>query len=201
MKEDVDVILIGGGIMSATLGVMLLELEPTWKIHIYETLANAGEEASNGWNNAGTGHAALCELNYTPENKETGKIDISKAVAINEQFQISRQLWAYLVSKKLLPTPSTFINRTPHMSFVTGAEHVDFLKRRCELLQKEPLFETMEFSTDVEKIREWAPLLLQGRDTSKGSEPIGCTRVEEGTDVDYGTLTKHLVRAFIAKGA
>ena len=92
--EDVDVILIGGGIMSATVGVMLQELEPTWRIHIYETLPNAGEEASNGWNNAGTGHAALCELNYTPENKETGKIDISKAIAINEQFQISRQLWA-----------------------------------------------------------------------------------------------------------
>ena len=201
VKEDVDVILIGGGIMSATLGMMLLELEPTWRVHIYEALPNAGEEASNGWNNAGTGHAALCELNYTPENKETGEIDISKAIAINEQFQLSRQLWAYLVQKKLLPPPRTFINRTPHMSFVHGEEHVDFLRRRCELLQKEPLFEGMEFTTDVEKIREWAPLLLQGRDTSsKGAEPIGCTRVEEGTDVDYGTLTKHLVRAFIAKG-
>ena len=119
VKEDgIDVVLIGGGIMSATLGVMLLELEPSWRVHIYESLPNAGEEASNGWNNAGTGHAALCELNYTPESSETGKIDISKAIAINEQFQVSRQLWAYLMKKKLLPTPKTFINRTPHLSFV-----------------------------------------------------------------------------------
>lgn len=200
VKEEVDVILIGGGIMSATLGVMLLELEPTWRVHIYESLPSAGEEASNGWNNAGTGHAALCELNYTPENKETGKIDISKAIVINEQFQISRQFWAHLVKSELLPTPKTFINRTPHMSFVTGEGNVDFLRRRCELLRKEPLFEGMEFTTDVDKIREWAPLLMQGRDTSKGAEPIACTRFEEGTDVDYGTLTKHMIRAFIAKG-
>ena len=234
VKEEVDVILIGGGIMSVTLGVMLLELEPTWRIHLYERLPSAGEEASNGWNNAGTGHAALCELNYTPEDKVTGKIDISKAIAINEQFQVSRQFWACallglesltasprqmafpptdhlveplasslvpdLVEKKLLPPPHTFINRTPHMSFVRGDANVDFLRRRCELLQKEPLFKGMEFTKDLDKIREWAPLLLQGRDTSKGAEPIACTRFEEGTDVDYGTLTKHLVRAFIAKG-
>jgi len=205
MKEDVDVILIGGGIMSTTLGVMLLELEPTWKVHIYERLPSAGEEASNGWNNAGTGHAALCELNYTPEDEATGKIDVSKAIGINEKFQVSRQLWAYLVKSKLLPTPKTFINRTPHMSFCKGEKNVDFLRRRCELLQKEPLFEEMEFTTDVDQIREWAPLLLQGRemsarDTAKCAEPIAVTRVAEGTDVDYGTLTKHLVRAFIAKG-
>ena len=200
VKEDVDVILIGGGIMSATLGIMLMELEPTWRVRIYERLPSAGEEASNGWNNAGTGHAALCELNYTPDNKETGKIDCSKAIAINEKFQVSRQFWAYLVKEKLLPTPKTFINRAPHMAFCHGEEHVDFLRRRFEALKKEPLFEEMEFTTDIDQIREWAPLLLQGRDTSKGAEPIACTRVEQGTDVDYGTLTKHIVRAFIAKG-
>ena len=201
VKEDgIDVVLIGGGIMSATLGVMLLELEPSWRVHIYESLPNAGEEASNGWNNAGTGHAALCELNYTPESRETGEIDISKAIAINEQFQVSRQLWAYLVKKKLLPTPTTFINRTPHLSFVQGAAEVDFLRRRWELLREEPLFEGMEFTENASTIRKWAPLLMSGRDTSKKAKPIACTRVEEGTDVDYGTLTKHLVRAFIAKG-
>ena len=200
VKEDVDVILIGAGIMSTTLGLMLMELEPTWRIHIYESLPNAGDEASNGWNNSGTGHAALCELNYTPENKATGEIDISKAVAINEQFQVSRQLWSYLVKQGLLPTPKTFITRTPHMSFVEGEKNVDFLRRRCELLQKQPLFEGMEFTSDIDQIRQWAPLLLSGRDTSAGAEPMGLTRVEEGTDVDYGTLTKHLARAFIAKG-
>jgi len=200
VKEDVDVILIGAGIMSTTLGLMLMELEPTWRIHIYESLPNAGDEASNGWNNSGTGHAALCELNYTPENKATGEIDISKAVAINEQFQVSRQFWSYLVKQGLLPTPKTFITRTPHMSFVEGEKNVDFLRRRCELLQKQPLFEGMEFTSDIDQIRQWAPLLLSGRDTSAGAEPMGLTRVEEGTDVDYGTLTKHLARAFIAKG-
>ena len=201
VKEDVDVILIGGGIMSVTLGVLLLELEPSWRIHLYERLPSAGEEASNAWNNAGTGHAALCELNYTPEDKETGRIDITKAIAINEKFQVSRQLWAYLVEKGLLPTPKTFINSTPHMTFVHGDANVDYLRRRFELLEKEPLFEGMEYTEDVETIRKWAPLLLQGRDTtSANAERIACTRSTHGTDVDYGTLTKQLVRAFIARG-
>ena len=184
--------------MSCTLGVMLQHLEPTWKIRIYERLPSAGEEASNGWNNAGTGHAALCELNYTPENKETKAIDIKKAIAINEKFQISRQFWAYLVSKGLLPSPKTFINATPHMTFVHGEENCDFLRRRFELLKKEALFEDMEYSDDYEKIRKWAPLLTLGR--REGSERIACTRVEQGTDVDYGTLTKHLARTFIKLG-
>jgi glycine/D-amino acid oxidase-like deaminating enzyme len=88
-----DVVLIGAGIMSATLAVFLKELQPDLKIQIFERLATAAEESSNAWNNAGTGHAALCELNYTPQRSD-GSIDISKGasersrqhVAIVERF-------------------------------------------------------------------------------------------------------------------
>lgn len=126
------------------------------------------------------------------------EIDITKAIAINEKFQVSRQFWSFLVSKGLLPSPKTFINTTPHMTFVHGEENCDFLRRRFELLKKEPLFEEMEYSDDYEKIRKWAPLLTLGR--KQGDERIACTRVEQGTDVDYGTLTKHLARSFIKLG-
>ena len=88
--ENPDVVLIGAGIMSATLGILLKELDPNCKIEIYERLSEAASESSDAWNNAGTGHAAFCELNYTPE-KEDGSIDISKALKISEAYEVSRQ--------------------------------------------------------------------------------------------------------------
>jgi len=193
---ECDVLLVGGGIMCATLGVMLQELEPTWKIRMYERLSQCGEEASNGWNNAGTGHAALCELNYTPESKD-GVIDIKKAIEINEKFQVSRQWWSWLAEEGRLGDTSEFISKTPHMTFVHGEKNVDFLKRRFELLKPNVLFEDMEFSTDHGKIGQWAPLLLEGRDPH---EAMACTRYDKGTDVDYGALTKHLVRSYTKNG-
>jgi malate dehydrogenase (quinone) len=63
--SEPDVILVGAGIMSATLGVFLKELEPGLNISMVETLDGAALESSDAWNNAGTGHAANCELNYT----------------------------------------------------------------------------------------------------------------------------------------
>jgi len=193
---DVDVVLVGGGIMSATVAVMLQQLEPTWKIRLFERLTQCGEEASNGWNNAGTGHAALCELNYTPEVK--GEINIEKAIAINEKFQVSRQWWAWLVTQGLLPQDTKqFINNTPHMTFVHGEKNVDFLKRRFDLLKKETLFAEMEYSDDPATIKSWAPLLYSGR---QGNEKMACTRVEKGTDVDYGAVTKSLIAGFISGG-
>lgn len=191
-----DAVLIGGGIMSATLAALLRELEPDWSIKIIERLDDVAQESSNPWNNAGTGHAALCELNYTPE--KDGTIDASKALTINEQFQVSRQLWARLVGNGALPEPQSFINPVPHMTFVRGAENVDFLRRRYELLKDEPLFATMEFSDDPAKIFEWAPALVVGRDKS---EPIAATRVEAGTDVDFGALTRQLIQNAIDNGA
>ena len=183
--------------MSATLGVLLQELEPSWEIRIYERLDELAVESSGPWNNAGTGHAALCELNYTPE-KADGSIDIAKAINVNEQFQLSRQLWSFLIESGRIPDPDAFIHATPHMSFVWGAENVDYLRRRYEALARHPLFAGMEFSDDPAVIREWAPLLLEGR---TGDVPIAATRSEAGSDVDFGRLTRLLVESLTANGA
>ncbi|ARK32872.1 malate:quinone oxidoreductase [Halalkalibacter krulwichiae] len=186
--NQTDVILIGAGIMSATLGVLLKELVPDWKISAFEKLTDAGEESSNEWNNAGTGHAALCELNYTNERAD-GSVDITKAIQINEQFQVSMQFWSYLVKKKLINNPQDFIKALPHMSLVLGEQNVSFLKRRFEALSNNPLFESMEFSDDPETLKEWIPLIMQERGTD---EPIAATKIDGGTDVNFGALTRML---------
>lgn len=188
MTESVDVVLIGGGIMSATLGTLLHELQPDWKIVAFERLSDVAEESSNPWNNAGTGHAALCELNYMPQNGD-GPLDPAKAVSINEQFQQSRQLWSSLIAKGVLDEPSTFINATPHMTFVRGEKDVAYLKDRYEVLKEQPLFEGIEYSEDSRVINQWAPLLMQKR---RKGEPFAATRVPAGTDVDFGALTHQL---------
>lgn len=187
-ETKTDVILIGAGIMSATLGTILKELVPEWEIKVFEKLENAGEESSNEWNNAGTGHAALCELNYTVE-KPDGSLDISKAIKINEQFQVSMQFWSYLVNSKLVNNPQDFIRQLPHMSLVHGEQNVDFLKKRFEALSNNPLFHGMEFSDDPEKLMDWIPLIMEGR---KWNEPIAATKVDSGTDVNFGALTRML---------
>ena len=184
-----DVVLIGGGIMSATLGVLLHQLDPSLKIQIVEALAEVAKESSNPWNNAGTGHAALCELNYT-KPKADGSFDISSAIKINEAFELSKQFWAYLVENGTLPDPAEFIRHVPHMSFVWGEKNTDFLKRRHQAMSAHHFFKGMEFSEDKEKIKEWAPLLLQGRDPA---EPIAATHADNGTDVNFGALTQSLV--------
>jgi malate dehydrogenase (quinone) len=189
VSETVDVVLIGGGIMSATLGTLLKQVQPDWKIVVCERLSEVAQESSNAWNNAGTGHAALCELNYTPEGKD-GSIDPAKAIAINEQFQQSRQLWSSLVERGVLDGPSTFINATPHMTFVRGEKDVAFLKKRYEALKDQPLFAGIEYSEDSRVINQWAPLLMQKR---KKGEPFAATRVPAGTDVDFGALTRQLL--------
>lgn len=187
-QKKTDVILIGAGIMSATLGALLKELAPEWEITVFEKLSKAGEESSNELNNAGTGHASLCELNYTTE-KPDGSIDISKAIKVNEDFQISRQFWSYLVSRKLIANPRDFIMPVPHMSFVQGEQDVAFLKKRYETMSRHPLFEGMEFSEDPEQLKEWIPLMMQDR---KFDRPIAATRIECGTDVNFGALTRLL---------
>ncbi|QFT91097.1 putative malate:quinone oxidoreductase 1 [Bacillus sp. THAF10] len=187
-QKKTDVILIGAGVMSATLGALLKELAPKWNIKVFEKLSSAGEESSNEWNNAGTGHAALCELNYTSV-KADGTVDISKAVKVNEQFQISRQFWSYLVQTKMIKKPEDFIMPIPHISFVEGQDNVTFLKNRMEALSANPLFKGMEFSTDANKLKEWMPLMMEGR-TAK--EPIAATKIDSGTDVNFGALTRML---------
>lgn len=194
IQKKTDVILIGAGVMSATLGSLLKELAPEWEIKVFEKLSSAGEESSNEWNNAGTGHAALCELNYTSE-KSDGSVDISKAIKINEQFQLSRQFWSYLVNRDLIGNPDDFIMPIPHMSMVQGEKNVAFLKKRLEALSSNPLFQGMEFSDDPEKLKEWIPLIMEGRTSN---EPIAATKIDSGTDVNFGALTRmmfdHLTR-------
>lgn len=187
--ENTDVLLIGGGIMSASLGTWLHELQPEWKQTMVERLDGVAEESSNGWNNAGTGHSANMELNYTPQ-REDGSIDITKAIEINEAFMISRQFWASQVQLGTLQQPRSFINSTPHMSFVWGDKNVDYLTRRYEALQKSPLFQGMQFSTDQQQIKKWAPLIIEGRDPA---QKVAATWTPLGTDVNYGEITRQLV--------
>ncbi|MHA6531655.1 malate dehydrogenase (quinone) [Paenibacillus sp. BAC0078] len=187
-QTKTDVILIGAGIMSATLGSMLKELVPEWEITVFERRAGAGEESSNEWNNAGTGHSSLCELNYTTERPD-GSIDISKAIKVNEEYQFSKQFWSYLVNSKRIQDPQEFIVPVPHMSFVQGQKDVMFLQKRFEALSKNPLFQGMEFSDDPGQLEEWIPLMMKNRTLT---QPIAATKIESGTDVNFGALTRIL---------
>lgn len=189
--QSVDVLLIGGGVMSATLGTWLAELEPEWSMEMVERLDGVAMESSYGWNNAGTGHSAYCELNYTPERAD-GSIDITKAIEINESFEISRQFWAHQIQQGVLKNPSSFITNAPHMTFVWGAENVEYLKKRHAALQHSSLFRGMLYSEDGEQIRQWVPLVMEGR---TGNEPIAATRMEIGTDVNFGEITRQLVQS------
>lgn len=184
-----DIVLIGGGIMSATLGTLLQQLEPNWKIELIERLNDVALESSNGWNNAGTGHSSLAESNYTPLMND-GTVDISKAVSIYEQFQLSRQFWAYLTEQGIIKNPDSFIRSVPHFSFVSGEQNVDFLRKRYHALKQVSLFEDMSYSEDPDQIRSWLPLMMKGRDTQ---EPIAATRSSSGTDVDFGELTRQMI--------
>jgi malate dehydrogenase (quinone) len=189
-KSEADVVLIGAGIMSATLGLLLKELQPNLKIEIFERLDVAAAESSDAWNNAGTGHAAFCELNYTPE-LPNGTIETKKAEKIVESFEVSRQFWAYLVEKGLLKNPENFIKSVPHMSFVWGEKNTKYLKKRYDALQQFHLFKEMEYTEDAEKIKQWAPLIMEGR---KGAKKVAATSMRFGTDVNFGELTRSIFR-------
>ncbi|MFO5609425.1 malate dehydrogenase (quinone) [Klebsiella pneumoniae] len=187
-EQETDVLLIGGGIMSATLGTWLQELEPDWSITMVEQMSSVAEESSNGWNNAGTGHAALMELNYTPQT--ANGINIDKAVDINEAFHISRQFWAHQVTRGVLNKPKSFINSVPHMSFVWGEDNVNFLRARYAALQQSELFRGIRYSEDHQQIKAWAPLVMEGRDPQ---QKVAATWTPVGTDVNYGEITRQLI--------
>jgi len=188
--RQADVVLVGGGIMSATLGMMLRQLDPSLDIVMVERLDHVAHESTDGWNNAGTGHAGYCELNYTPEGDD-GDVAIDQALQINAQFEVSLQFWSYLVEQGMLPEPKSFINRTPHQSFVWGAENVKFLKRRFEKLSAHHLFREMEFTEAPRDLEEWMPLVIKNRDPTT---PVAATRVSHGSDVDFGSLTRSMVK-------
>jgi malate dehydrogenase (quinone) len=194
--EKTDVVLVGAGIMSATLGALLRLVEPDWSITLIERLDGAAAESSDPWNNAGTGHSALCELNYTPELPD-GSIDITKAVTVNEQFQVSRQFWAHAVENGVLPDVRSFLNPIPHVSFVHGADRVDYQRRCREALVHNPLFAAMEFIDDPDEFARRLPLMAAHRDFSV---PVALNWTQDGTDVDFGSLTKQLISYGVRTG-
>ena len=185
-ESIIDVALVGAGIHSATLGMLLRELDPRLSIRAFERLDDVALESSDAMNNAGTGHAANCELNYTPARAD-GSVDPSKAFSINEQFETSLQFWTHLVNEGKLPSPASFMAPCPHMSFVRGEEDLAFLKARHGLLAAHHFFTGMEFSEDPARIAGWAPLVMAGRE---GAERVAATWIGRGSDVDFGSLTR-----------
>jgi malate dehydrogenase (quinone) len=187
--ENPDVILIGSGVMSANLGAMLKRLDPSLAIQVYEVTDELAQESSNGWNNAGTGHAGICELSYTPKREADGSVNVAKLVEIFGQFEQSKQFWSYAVASGMVDTPKEFINPVPHLSFVHGAEMVEFLERRYDGMAAHHFFEGIEYTTDRSTIERWAPLLMD----SRGPEPVAATKMESGTDVNFGNISRKLL--------
>jgi len=195
MENQVDVAIVGGGIVSATLATMLAELQSDMRITVFERLGDVAEESSKAMNNAGTGHAANCELNYTPE-KADGTVDIAKALNINGAFEVSLQFWSHLVEQGILPRPVTFLNRCPHLSFVWGEANTKFLRTRQARLSAHPMFADMTITEDRAQMAEWMPLVMEGRDATT---PLAATRVNRGTDLDFGSLSHTLFTSLKAK--
>lgn len=187
--DEVDVILIGSGVMSANLGALLSQLDPSLSIELYEVTKLLSQESSNGWNNAGTGHAGICEVAYTPDRGEDGEIKVDKAIEIFAEFEQTKQFWAHAVRTGMIDKPSEFINQVPHISFVVGQEQVEFLRSRYQGMRKHPFFSKMEYSEDAEQIRKWAPLLIEGR----VGQPVAATYMEAGTDVNFGEVSRKLI--------
>ncbi len=193
--ENPDVVLIGSGIMSANLGALLKRLQPDLSIQLFEVTEELAQEASNGWNNAGTGHAGICELSYTPYQSADGSVDVSKAIEIFQQFEQSKQFWAHAVADGMVDNPHEFINSVPHISFVYGENQVNFLRARYEAMSAHHFFRGMEFTTDRETIRQWAPLLIEGRSPM----PVAATKLDAGTDVNFGVISRKLIQWFGAQ--
>ncbi|WP_317163582.1 malate:quinone oxidoreductase [Mucilaginibacter aquatilis] len=187
-KPVTDVVLIGAGIMSATLGLMLKQLQPDLTIEIFERLDVMAAESSDAMNNAGTGHSAFCELNYTPQLGD-GTVDISKAIKIAEQFEVSKEFWSFLIENKIIDSPKSFISAVPHMSFVWGEENVTYLRKRYEALVKHHFFADMAYSEDAAQLQNWMPLVMEGRNAD---EKVSANRMDLGTDVNFGALTNSL---------
>jgi malate dehydrogenase (quinone) len=191
-----DVVLVGGGIMSATLAALVGVVAPHWNVTVFESAADVAGESSDAWNNAGTGHAALCELNYTPAGPD-GRVDPAKAVTINEQFQVSRQFWSYLVRGGMTGSPKEFITPVPHVSFVTGEDGRAYMRARHAALAAQPLFEGLEYTDDNGELIDWLPLMMDGRDPG---QTVAATRSAAGTDVNFGALTRLMLDDAASRG-
>ncbi|MEP2238827.1 MAG: FAD-dependent oxidoreductase, partial [Maribacter sp.] len=188
LRKEYDLICVGAGIMSATLALLVKQLKPDLKVLIVERLDKVAQESSAAWNNAGTGHSALCELNYTPEN-EDGTVDIKKAINICTQFETSKQYWSYLVAEGFIKDPKSFITPVPHHSWVKGKDNADYLENRYKAFKEHFMFNTIEFTTAKEKMQEWFPLMMHGRTEN---EVMAASRINRGTEMNYGSLTEQL---------
>jgi len=184
-----DVVLIGSGVMSSNLGALLKRLQPDLSIQVYEVTEELAQESSHGWNNAGTGHAGICELSYTPKREADGSVNVTKVIEIFEQFEQSKLFWSYAVASGMVDEPKEFITPVQHLSFVHGQEQVDFLKARHAGMSAHHFFAPLEYSTDRETIGSWAPLLTEGRP----SGPIAATKMDAGTDVNFGAISRKLL--------
>ncbi|MGY2064356.1 malate dehydrogenase (quinone) [Blastococcus sp. SYSU DS0619] len=191
-----DVVLVGGGIMSATLAQLLKVVAPEWSIAVFESGKVVAGESSGPWNNAGTGHAALCELNYTPAGPD-GQVDPTKAITINEQFQVSRQFWSHLVRGGMTGSPKEFISPVPHLSFVTGEDGRRYMRNRHAALAAQPLFDGIEYTESQAEMAEWLPLMMRGRDPE---QIVAATRSAAGTDVNFGALTRLMLDDVATRG-
>lgn len=187
---DFDVVLIGGGIMSATLGVMLTVLDPQCRIAMLERRSDVATESSGAWNNAGTGHAGYCELNYMPDPS-----DASTAVGVNRSFDQSRQWWSQLQERVLLD--GDFLTTVPHVTAVFGRDDVEYLRRRARTLRETEQFARIEFTDDPATVAQWAPLVMAGRDPA---QPVAATRHPDGSDIDFGKLTRTLTKSVTSSG-
>lgn len=188
LEKEYDLICVGGGVMSANLALLGKLLNPEMKILILERLDGVAKESSAGWNNAGTGHSALCELNYCPENEEK-VVSIDKAIKICKQFEMSKQFWSYLVNENLIDKPNEFVVPVKHHSWVTGKDNSDYLERRFEVFKEHFMFNSIEFTRDKDKMKEWFPLIMREREEE---EIMAASRIDRGTEVNYGTLTEKL---------
>ena len=181
-----DVIIIGAGIMGTTFATLAKELAPELNITILERLESAGEGNSWVFNNAGTGHEANCELNYTPVDEEV--ISVEKALKIHAQFNVAKQFWAHLIKKGAIKDPKTFINQTKHCTIVSESS-IDELRLRFKEMSAHHFFESMRFSEDFDEIKSWIPYLMEGRPRH---EKMAATVIETGTDVNFGALTQQM---------
>ena len=163
-RSDSDIVLIGSGIMSASLAAIVKRLDPGLSVQVFEVADGLSQESSDGWNNAGTGHAGLCEISYTPAREADGSVKIDRALGIFEQFEHSKQFWSYAVASGMVGDPKAFIHAVPHIGFVHGADDVDFLRARHAAMVEHHFFRGMTHTTDPAVIRQWAPLVMEGRD-------------------------------------
>ncbi len=187
---DSDVIIIGSGVMSANLGALLKRLDPALSIQVFEAADELAFESSNGWNNAGTGHAGICEISYTPKPADGSPVKVQKVIDIFQEFEQSLQFWGHAVASGMIDGPTDFINPVQHISFVHGDDQVAFLKSRFAGMSAHHFFREMEFTTDPKKIGAWAPLLTEGRDPAM---PIAATKMDGGTDINFGNVSRKLL--------